>query len=338
MNRILKSVYNIDIVYSLTDNFFKLIGKCVNLKKVSRKPIIISGAPRSGTTWLAELFCQDTEGLMYWEPFHLRNQKDLQKMGFTWRPVIKPGDNNPKYQKIFKEIIECKRANRHLLSKIRPPDIFRYKFWVIKFVRANGILHWLLDNFDLSDPLVIIRHPCAVISSQIYRRTEHGTDSEKNVLKEIRNGIPNHAKEFLEYYPEYRNIFEKVKSWEEYLAVLWSMDNYHLFQGEKKKIVIIPYEKLFLNGEKTIKTLFKHYKLKLNQNVLKNLKKPSSTVTEGSTLNMQKKNPLSKWQNHLDHSQIKKIFEIIDVFGLKVYSREIEPNYEMLNQYSLIEF
>lgn len=338
MKELLKTAYNNDIVYKFVDKIYEILGKIIHIKKKVRKPIIITGAPRSGTTWLAEIFCQGTGGIIYWEPLHLRNQKDLQKMNFTWRPVIKREENNTKYQRFFEEIINCRKWNRHLLSQIKIPDIFLNKYWVIKFVRANGVVQWLMKNFQISVPLVIIRHPCAVISSQIERRSKHKTSSEKYVLNLIKYKIPSHAIEFLKYYPDFNGIFDEIDSWEEYLAILWSMDNFHLFNKEKKEIIILPYEKLYLETKKTIYKLFEYYNLELNEKLLTEFQKPSSTVTDLTEVKKKNKNPLNKWKDIISEPKIIKIFEITKKFGLNFYSNKEEPDYKMINDFSLIDF
>lgn len=46
-------------------------------------------------------------------------------------------------------------------------EIMRCKYHIIKFTRANRLLRWMAEKFPIKPPILIIRHPCAVVSSQI---------------------------------------------------------------------------------------------------------------------------------------------------------------------------
>lgn len=210
--------------FKITKNIsLQLIGEVQARSYDISQTVVLSGSPRSGTTWLAELFASISGASVLWEPLHIRNQPELKEMGFTWRTVIYPGTEWPEAERLFSDILSGRRLNLHTAKMCGFKEIWKRKFWVVKFVRANGLLYWLTQKFPVKPPIVIIRHPCAVVSSQMHRRTIHQTATDNVTLSEWQDGPPDFAKEFLKRYPQFEPVLHRVKSWEEILAAVWCM-------------------------------------------------------------------------------------------------------------------
>lgn len=102
---------------------------------------------------------------------------------------------------------------------------------------------------------------------------------------------------------------------------------------EKPFLIILPYEKLVLNGEKTLRLLISYLGLSWEDILLRSLNVQSNTVVPDS--NMSKSySPLTAWQSKLSAKQIERILSVVNEFGLNFYSEAIEPDYGFLNSKS----
>lgn len=317
--------------------YLLLLGKIQGLYYEPEKTIYINGSPRSGTTWLGELFAQIPKTAILWEPFHIRNQKVLLKKGFDWRTYIEP--LNPDYRKMqyIEEMILGMHLNMHNTRFISNRQILTKERWIVKSVRSHWFLNTISEQFNINPPIHLLRHPCATISSQIHRRTTHKRINERQVIQEWEQGYSTTIRNFLSRNPQYEEFLGSLNTWEEILAVKWCIDNYEVFKSKKElPYVILPYEKIVTSGDQVMKKLLLHYKIPWNDNYLKGLKIPSSTVVEGSNIEKDK-NPLSGWTEKLDSNQSNRILSVVKYFGCNFYTRNLEPNYKELNYISKLK-
>ena len=129
----------------------------------------------------------------------------------------------------------------------------------VKFIRANRILPWIANNFQVKGIFFIIRHPCATIASQLetgvtgYDMPESIPLAKKIVLSSI-----SEIKELRDNKELMRKI-KTIKAREEILAVIWGVDNYlPLYYHRKFDWYLLCYESLVANLEKELKNIFSY--------------------------------------------------------------------------------
>ena len=132
-----------------------------------RQTIVIAGSPRSGTTWLAELLNTIPRSAILWEPLFLDADPQLPKIGFGWRTYVPPDRDRPEMEAYLRRVLTGRVLNPWTLQRTSLRDVYRVKRWIVKFVRANMLLPWLTLRFPTRRPLLLVRHPCAVVASQI---------------------------------------------------------------------------------------------------------------------------------------------------------------------------
>ena len=59
-----------------------------------KKTIIICSGPRSGSTWLMNIFANIPEMAVYWEPLHKTRGVVPKKINFDWVPFVPEKDKN----------------------------------------------------------------------------------------------------------------------------------------------------------------------------------------------------------------------------------------------------
>ena len=135
--------------------------------------IVVSGSPRSGTTWLAEIFRELPSYKLINEPLRLSTNPRAREAGFKWRTHVAPGEKRPELQSHLEDVLRGRvelgpawhLRESNLLGKLQE-YLVRRKL-VVKFCRAGRMLHWMADRVPSRGIVVIIRHPCAVIASML---------------------------------------------------------------------------------------------------------------------------------------------------------------------------
>ena len=177
---------------------------------VRRRPLLVVGAPRSGTTWVRQVLGQDPGVLSLAEPDSEGNRGAAirAKRAVGRFPCLSPGDRADEYRRLWVWILAGapvtprQRVADWILAHANPDRRARYysgrrspllslagtvadipdpgsapaadpRTVVVKSVHAPLTAEWLDDEFDI-DVLVLHRHPGAILASWLaLRSTEY---------------------------------------------------------------------------------------------------------------------------------------------------------------------
>ena len=171
-----------------TKNF--VIGNIYGIEKLSKafnkqtKFIVVSGSPRSGTTFLAETIMSRLKGMIIWEPLQDK-VLSLKKLDIPKRPQLQDIVENKKLKTYLDNLSSGKDLNifntwiRNKKFRLKN-NIKSYDYVLIKFTRGNGIIDYFKDKKYVVK-VSIVRNPYSVIASQIehHEFKEHPIYSEK---------------------------------------------------------------------------------------------------------------------------------------------------------------
>ncbi|KYK27253.1 hypothetical protein AYK20_08355 [Thermoplasmatales archaeon SG8-52-1] len=300
--------------------------------------ILLAGAPRSGTTWLMEIF-EKIHGYSYvFEPFQPEWFPDSLKTGFKNRLYLLPDLDWVKGEEYLKKIFTGKIVSLSPLYKYRIEmlvnRIISSKL-IVKSVRITRLLPWVEKRFELKKIFFIIRHPCAVVASQL----KTGYVGYHNEFPPYDNRFPN-LKEIINEASEMsfikQSLIEKIKkidSQEEILAVTWCLDNIVPLNEKNRKRDTLIYEKLVTDGESELKKIFCSIgEEKSLSSALDQMKIPSLlTFKDARDLIKNSNLQLAKWKKSLSEKQIEKIIKIVNYFELNFYTEDIEPDYSKIS-------
>jgi hypothetical protein len=281
--------------------------------------IVIAGSPRSGTTWLAEILHTIPRSAILWEPLYLDADPKLRHLGFGWRTYISPERDRPDMQAYLRGILTGRILNRWTLQRTDALDVWRVKRWIVKFCRANMLLPWLTLRFPVRRPLLLLRHPCAVVASQ------------------IRNGawanptLPD-CPEFFDAYPHLRAACTGLRTQEEILAAQWSMDYFvPLNAPPPHRWQLVVYERLVREGPGELRKIFAGLNVEMPGDAMAHLRIPSATASPSSGLGIrQGRDALDGWRSVLSPSQCQRVLDVTSAFGLDFYGPDPEPDYRRL--------
>ena len=321
-----------DIIKRATFEAASKVGRC-NLEDT----VVISGSPRSGTTWLLELLRKMPDYKALNEPLMYEEARD--EHGFSWRTHISPDEEAPKQEDYIREILSGRMGISpawYFEADSRPEQLIEHaarKKLVVKFCRLNRMLHWFTNRFEVRGVIFIVRHPCAVVASMI----KHGAWDEERLqgFGDQSRQQALHGAEKLPFSDEddLGAMLDGLTTREEILAAMWALDHYLPLVAHAKNHfpwILVPYERLVTRGRAEVERVVDALGLDATPEMFAQLDEPSSSVKD--KLHLSAKRQLSKWQRQLSPTDIDAVLRVVDHVGLSAaYTDAIEPDYEWLN-------
>jgi len=285
--------------------------------------ILIFGSTRSGSTWLAEVVSSIQGNIQIFEPMNNDYIHEADDLGIDRHLFLSARDEDQPKKNYFERVLSGKLLNPWLCSQVSPVRALFAKRLVVKFVRGNMIIDWLVRQFAILPPALVIRHPCAIVASQLGK----GWTPSKQKLLQNR---------FFEHYPEFRSQCEELDKPEQYAALAWCMRYFSpLALAAPRPFLLVSYESLVMDGEKQLTYLFDVWGLEFGADIKRRLMKPSNTVTEKSQV-QKGRNPLAGWKSQLSEEQVGNIIKVLEIFGMTFYSEALEPDYAALERFRYV--
>lgn len=295
--------------------------------------IVLAGAPRSGTTWLAELL-RELPGYKFLnEPLLLRNNEEAIKTGFRWRTQLHPNEDAKEKKAFFEDVLSGQVSHGPLwhygsensVSKL--VEHATHRRLVVKFCRAGRLLHWLNQNYDVRGTVLIIRHPCAVVASQL----DHGGWQPDKVVHDLDSDaalgeIPS------DIHDQFADILSSLETRIDIMTAVWCLDYYIpliKYADHGHPWTLVSYENMVLDGYAEMERVFDC----LGANVPETLREKLGTASAYASDNLSvtdKYRQISKWKKQLSTEQISRVLELVKAFELDFYTEDIEPDYRRL--------
>ena len=272
-----------------------------------RSSVFLAGSGRSGTTWLSEIINDGGEYRYVFEPFNPGKVGAFEH--FRSKQYLRPDDRREEF---------LEPARRVLTGELRDPwtDRFHGRFVarrrLIKDIRANLLLGWMRANFPGMPIILLLRHPCAVVSSRLalgWKDNLSETMEQEDLVKDFL--LPVEAE-----IRAARDAFERH-------LFLWCIDNYiPLKQFESGRIHISFYENLLMNPEAELQSLFAFLGEDLDDRVYRKLGRPSPLSRKNIT-----DHSVDGWRTHTSPRRLERTIEILNLFGLdRIYGEGAMPD------------
>jgi hypothetical protein len=284
----------------------------INPDTDSRKSILVAGTARSATTWLGDLIASQIPCRILFEPFN----PDLvpQYRGFSYFQYMRPGTENPEFCAFARKVFSGEIRNHWIDHQ---NERIHSKYRLIKEIRINLALKWLHDNFPQLPIILLLRHPCAVVSS----RMELGwaTDEDIEPFLSQPDLIEDHLGPYL-------HLIKNARTAEEKHAIIWSVSNLvPLKQFQSNQIKIIYYENLCTQPEIELPNLFASIGQNYERPRLDQMNRPSQTTRTTSAV-VGGTDKITQWKKKLSPPQIDNILRVVESFGLDhLYSYSFLP-------------
>jgi len=277
--------------------------------------VFLSSMGRSGSTLLSNVINYDNTYRILFEPFRY----DLvgEAKDFVYPLYIRPDNHDLRYLSPAQKIIAGKihsqwidKENKTMFPKRR----------LIKDIRTNLYLKWIHNNFPEMKIILLLRHPCAVVSSWLkadFGDALPGRDrllSDEEFIKNIDDSI-------LDEYLKVDSAFES-------LIFFWCISYWIPFKEfNKDEVHLVFYENLITEPSNELESLFSFLDRDYSEEALNVLTMPSSTTNKDKSF-FRKGVKIDRWKNEFSSEQIDRAYEIMSLFGMDtLYSRETSiPN------------
>ncbi|MDG2394701.1 MAG: hypothetical protein P8M49_14395, partial [Thalassotalea sp.] len=81
-----------------------------------------------------------------------------------------------------------------------------------------------------------------------------------------------------------------------------------------------------------LRKIFSRWSIPVDETIFLRLKVPSDTTEANSNI-LKNENLLSGWQKKLSNEQVENILNVLKIFNLNFYSKQVEPDYLKLNTF-----
>lgn len=279
------------------------------------KSILIFSHPRSGSTWLLELFGQLTGVILNFEPIHSKNGP-IREINQICSPFSLQEDsqfnlNRTFYSKVFQDIISLKKYNQWSLSRTDLRQIKNGTRVVTKFINCNGMIPWILENIVLEHkPVILLRHPIATCNSLMKAFHKKPID-----VNEIIENIMIYCDT-----EEQKKLLASLKTSLEVECFKWCLAHYSLLSGQIKasSYTMIFYEDLILHPKRTFGQLMLEYGLRVHDSLI-DFRRASTTDFQ-QELKEDPRAQIGKHHKKYAKSDLDRIQSIFDCFDQNFYS------------------
>ena len=288
----------------------------------------ISGSGRSGTTWLGRLLAAHRDSALLYEPLHpgLASFPEDLNPAITDagdRPYIRAGSNNRSWTNYISSILSGRGFTRRTLftgipKHQRPRAIWRAftgKRLVVKEIRSNLLIEWLTGEFGVRT-IVIVRHPCAVVASQLVRNW--GT--KRNVLDPFLSQ-PDFVEDHLAGCLDYLNG-ENLDTVPKQLAARWAIENRAALEVARNnnRVLVVAYEQLVLDSHAELRKAFEFLGWPVDDRVWRTVERHLNPEALSRPHDW-----LGQWQSRLDPRLVDDILAVTRALGVTRYDERILP-------------
>lgn len=288
----------------------------------SQRDICLFASRRGGSTWLQEVICQNGRIRAIDQPFSF----------YSGPPFLHehlPIMTNSLYLHLDQE--DEARVKKYV-DRIFAGHIVhgaQWRFWkksfflksnrvLLKITKGKSLMEWFSDTYDDVDIVWLIRHPIAQSLSVI----KAGWENDSKVYLQNHFFVGKYLTPNLQELG--KTVLNKGDILEKYV-LNWCLESLVPFRTlqRKSQIILISYEESVLKPESMANYLSERLELDNRDSMTKGMSTPSRTTkfthTNVKSINWQ--NKLQNWEKNVPNHLRNRCFDIIEQFGINLYSR-----------------
>lgn len=289
----------------------------------ARKPILVTGSHRSGSTWAGKTLALAPHTGYIHEPFNIDNKSGVIANPFdNWFQYI-CDENSAYYTEVLRRVIRFKYPLSSNLARVRSSRM------VAKIVRDQGLswlynlkndtpivkdplaifsADWLCKTYDMN-VLVMIRHPAAFCSSLKIMNWKFDFNTFLNQPQLIERYLGVFEKEISTFAKNEKDIIDQA-------ILLWNCIHHtiHIYQLDHPEWLFVKHEDLSNNPVDEFQSIYETFNLDFTAKTRSIILKNSGThnpIEQQSAHDFARnsKANISNWNKRLSKHEIERIKE-----------------------------
>ncbi|MFN2432452.1 MAG: sulfotransferase [Gemmatimonadota bacterium] len=298
----------------------------VPLPRASADParaILLTGSPRSGTTWLGQVLAASADYCLVNEVLDPR-MPQTRRSGFGWRDYLDPAAEWPAGRAALQRYVRGRGVSLKLVRRNRGKAL-SCRGLVLKEIRANRLLPWIAGQFPDLRLAYVLRHPCAVISSQLVhprigrrRADELSEDDQRYLDLRLPHLLPWAA---------------SLRTPEELRTLTWALDQHAPLSSPLRAAWLqVSYEQLILREQAAFRELFEALRLPSSPEREGRIRR-SSWQAQTYSADHSRASPedrLGLWRGRLDAGRVRRILDVVRTCGIRGFGEDPVPDFDAI--------
>lgn len=284
--------------------------------KENRAPILVTGAHRSGTTWVGKMLALASELVYVHEPFNPRQSSDLSTLQMQrWYEYIPSEATAADYDNACEQLLDLRYPTYQRLGSfsthfaIQRTLYFRIKRWwgaraLVKDPLALFSAEWLTRQFDI-DVLVMIRHPAGFAGSlkkKDWRFPFNDLLSQPRLMDDL---LAPYRDEITRFAATERHIVDQA-------ALVWTLlySVVERYQAQQPEWTFLRHEDLARTPVTMFSDLYGRYNLNFTDSIRREIKEysgPAGAKVSDQSMRRDSASVVRNWTRRLTGEEIHRV-------------------------------
>ena len=306
----------------------------VGLLMISDKPILITGSPRSGTSWVGRIIGHVPFIRYIHEPFNISTNPCHCGVKFNYWFYYLSSSNLHEFEEHLKHVMYPAYSRAGLLNlitgivqsrRIRPLSkylqAYRSHRVLVKDPIALFSADTLENRFDM-DVLVLIRHPAAIVSSYKALNWTHPFSHFLHQPELMEEHLAPFQAEVEDFVKNEYDIIDQA-------ALLWKLIHYMIIKYQKTHPdwVFVRHEDLASTPIECYRNIFNRLELPFSEHTRSMIEAHSvqaqlSDITRPYTIKQNSSQVISKWKKYLTPGEVMRIRKRVEEVSSHFFSQD----------------
>lgn len=296
--------------------------------------IIVSGLPRSGTSWVAKALSFASGFTYYREPDNCDHVQGAYR--YFSKLYLPHGCDDPNYRQHMTAAFNGQIVTPFTMSECPGPllkriprpwnqylgNLFSFLYFrksgrLVKLVNSNLALEWMSENFPHARQVCVLRHPCGVFASW------HRFNWQPQPRELLDNDLL-----VQDYLVPYVDIIMQAKTFWERAGALWGAIALVLQHqlSTHPKWLLVQHEWLCQNPVSNFQSLYSALNLSWSDRVEAYLERLDQSAGNNTPYSITRKanHEIDKWKHQLAPDEISECQRVVEKFNLSFYP-DFEP-------------